>query len=376
MQIERISRLEELYTHITNDTFEKGVISEKKDVNQNMLSVYGYGRWNLQPQAMERLLRWLSPFEDKCTTYTTGDTLYWDFQHMSLVSENPENSENSDTIVDSCIKAVKDMSRKGITIHARGLFIENNCIYMCGYPTNDSMYTSVCCAYLYLHTYCKGQNMQVKYTDSKYPCIRIPFAKFRENIDEKTLRVLQHTIERWKECYFGSFQPYIWIVKGGGKEKRVCIPAIIAHRGLLEGPDNTLENRIDKIAQHCFNSITSEIDIWYKDGVYKIGHDSPGAEIPLDFLYNYRHLLLIHTKNVDTFAHFHDLRYHKGIDFHYFYHTEENVVYTSRGCVIPYPGVTVHNGWMDMMPERKKGAGGEPAMYCSDFIGWGTLEEC
>jgi hypothetical protein len=375
MQIERVSRLEELYNHITNESFLKLVKEEVKNalgenavVNENTskdlftLSMRGYGNWCFQPYTIERFKRWIGNYG---TVNICGDILYWDFQHM-IIGE-------SDWNIHKLIDIVRVMCEKGVTIHMRGLFIEDNCLYMCGYPSDDNAYMHICCAYSYVNSYCKEKNVSVSYNDSKYPLIRIPVFHFTPTLTHRDLRVFDRELEKWKECYFGTFQPYIWSFYN---KKSECIttpihmPAMIAHRGLLKGPDSSIENKVECIKRNCMNGIISEIDIWYENGLYKIGHDSPGDEISYDFLYNYRQLLLIHSKNVDTFAHFHELRYHKGIDFHYFYHTEEEVVYTSRGYIIPYPGVTVHNGWIHMMPENKKCIGSivkRPAMICTDY---------
>lgn len=107
---------------------------------------------------------------------------------------------------------------------------------------------------------------------------------------------------------------------------------IIAHRGLLEGPDNERQNRPDQILSALEEGFDVEIDVWNIKGKWFLGHDNPEYQIPLTFLSTPG--LWIHCKNV---AAFYDLgRMVNPVN--YFFHNTDLVVLTSKGHVWTYFG--------------------------------------
>ena len=52
-----------------------------------------------------------------------------------------------------------------------------------------------------------------------------------------------------------------------------------------------------------------------------------------------------------------------------FYHTDEDLVLTTRGDVIVYPGQPVLDGWISMMPEMAPTVKNSDACaICSDYL--------
>ena len=49
----------------------------------------------------------------------------------------------------------------------------------------------------------------------------------------------------------------------------------IAHRGLFNGPDKEKENSPAQINQALFKGYDVEVDVWFKDGKWFLGHDEP-----------------------------------------------------------------------------------------------------
>ena len=61
----------------------------------------------------------------------------------------------------------------------------------------------------------------------------------------------------------------------------------IAHRGLIDGPDVNLENRPQQIEQSLNQGYHCEVDVWYVNDKWFLGHDRPDYEVPYEFLEQY-----------------------------------------------------------------------------------------
>lgn len=59
---------------------------------------------------------------------------------------------------------------------------------------------------------------------------------------------------------------------------------LIAHRGNLTGPDKYKENHPDYILKALDSGYTVEIDVWYENGKFYLGHDGPWLTIDEKFL--------------------------------------------------------------------------------------------
>jgi glycerophosphoryl diester phosphodiesterase len=124
---------------------------------------------------------------------------------------------------------------------------------------------------------------------------------------------------------------------------------IIAHRGLLQGPDKTKENTIEGVERCLSAGFDVEIDVRY-DGnhLLNVGHDSTNFKVIPSWLYNDK--LWIHTKDIETFEYLRDTDRNK--ELNYFYHTNEDFVLTSKGYIWAYPGKIVKDSvWL--FPERE-----------------------
>lgn len=102
---------------------------------------------------------------------------------------------------------------------------------------------------------------------------------------------------------------------------------IICHRGNQNGK-STLENYPPYITSALDNGYDAEIDVWYRDNRYFLGHDYPQFVINEEFLL--REGLWIHAKNIDALA---KLHYRTNA----FFHNIDDVVLTSNGYLWVYP---------------------------------------
>jgi hypothetical protein len=118
---------------------------------------------------------------------------------------------------------------------------------------------------------------------------------------------------------------------------------IIAHRGLINGPDPNLENLPEQILTSLQLGFDCEIDVSYINGKWFLGHDTPDYEVPFGFLRLTG--LWLHAKNL---AALHQL---STTDLAYFWHQGDDVVITSNGYLWTYPEKPLTDRSIRLMPE-------------------------
>lgn len=118
---------------------------------------------------------------------------------------------------------------------------------------------------------------------------------------------------------------------------------LIAHRGLLEGPDKSLENDPTQIHLSLLKGFDCEIDFWFIDQEFFLGHDGPTYSIKSDFLHQPG--LWIHAKNLEA------LYWLSNTNLNYFWHQEDNFTLTSKGYIWTYPGKELTDKSISVMPE-------------------------
>jgi hypothetical protein len=111
---------------------------------------------------------------------------------------------------------------------------------------------------------------------------------------------------------------------------------IISHRGNLNGPDISTENRPDQILKALNHKFDCEVDLWVDNGKFFLGHDNPCYEIERDFLK--KDGLWIHAKN------FNAINFLAETNLHWFWHEHDKMTLTSRGERWCYPGFYCTNG--------------------------------
>ena len=140
---------------------------------------------------------------------------------------------------------------------------------------------------------------------------------------------------------------------------------LISHRGNLNGVSSR-ENRPGYIHKALWQGFDVEIDVWYIDDEFWLGHDIPQYKIEENFLENPR--LWCHAKNIDTLY-----KMTSNSLIHCFWHQDDDVTLTSRGYLWTYPGKQLTKKSICVLPEfeDKKSKVILPknvAGSCSDFI--------
>lgn len=137
---------------------------------------------------------------------------------------------------------------------------------------------------------------------------------------------------------------------------------LIAHRGNINGPNPDKENHPSYIRDAIKQGYHVEIDVWYIDKCWYLGHDNPQYQIKYDFLVSNKHWL--HAKNGDAFC-----KLLQDIECNVFWHTDEDWVLTSKMFIWTHPNKLLYQDSICVMPEL--GYLGDINIcggICSDFI--------
>ena len=135
----------------------------------------------------------------------------------------------------------------------------------------------------------------------------------------------------------------------------------ISHRGNLEGRNEKWENHPDYIMKALDKGYDVEIDVWYKDSLFYLGHDEPLHKIDVGFLK--KNGLWCHAKNVEVLNIM--LSYS---DIHCFWHQEDDVTLTSRNFLWTYPGKRLTANSICVLPEKNDEIPKKCLGICSDSI--------
>jgi hypothetical protein len=135
----------------------------------------------------------------------------------------------------------------------------------------------------------------------------------------------------------------------------------IAHRGNINGINTDRENHPDYIAEALKKDFNVEIDVWFDDNKWILGHDVPEYEIKLEFLYN--RFLWCHAKNIEA------LKEMSTRGLHCFWHQSDDVVLTSQGYLWTYPGKFLTTKSIAVKPEIIQNQSIDVcAGICSDIV--------
>lgn len=121
----------------------------------------------------------------------------------------------------------------------------------------------------------------------------------------------------------------------------------IAHRGNIEGPNLAWENKPEYIVNALSEGWDVEVDIWYTDGQFWLGHNSALYEFAdyKNLLYDKR--VWFHAKDIKTLYQLQQYDVE-----HYFFHDKDDVVLTSDLCLWTYPGKFLTYNSICVLPEN------------------------
>lgn len=134
---------------------------------------------------------------------------------------------------------------------------------------------------------------------------------------------------------------------------------LISHRGNTKTINHQKENSPEYINEALEKGFDVEIDVWFIDNKFFLGHDEPQYEISKRFLQNKK--LWCHAKSIDTFCELLDDE-----KIHCFFHQEDDVTLTSEGYMWTYTGKDLTKKSIAVLPSKKPQV--EIAGICSDYI--------
>ena len=135
----------------------------------------------------------------------------------------------------------------------------------------------------------------------------------------------------------------------------------IAHRGNINQVNKDRENSPDYIAEAVLAGYDVEVDAWYKNDHWWLGHDEPQYKVSTDFLQDPR--LWIHCKNIQALCNVNS-------SWNYFWHQEDDYTVTSHGYIWAYPNknVSPNSKSIAVMPEWHNTDTSNFSGICSDYI--------
>lgn len=149
------------------------------------------------------------------------------------------------------------------------------------------------------------------------------------------------------------------------------MPLIIAHRGLINGPDKDKENTLTAFLSARSQGFDIEIDVWYDNYKWYIGHDKPQYETELTTLNSLgienndpECHTWIHCKNINALSRLREESFYK---FHYFYHNNDPCTLTSSNYIWTFPGQELTSYSICVLPELIYAYYDVPKLECYGF---------
>jgi len=132
-------------------------------------------------------------------------------------------------------------------------------------------------------------------------------------------------------------------------------PRIISHRANLDGPNPNTENTLDSIQKCIELEIDMELDIWYVNNKFYLGHDSPCIEFN-PFIFDFKKSnVWFHCKTIETldklFTNTFWYRQNYANQYTFFYHNTDAVTLTSALEFWTYPGEKLCHRSIAVMPD-------------------------
>jgi hypothetical protein len=141
---------------------------------------------------------------------------------------------------------------------------------------------------------------------------------------------------------------------------------LISHRGNINGRIPEKENDPDYILDAINQGYKVEIDVWYINKEYWLGHDAPQYKINYNWLEKYYKNLYIHCKNLDTVVKFNNPPNFR--NFNYFWHETDTITLTSYSEIWAYPGNQPIKNSIAVLPELYNDDLSQCKGICSDNI--------
>tara|TARA_B100001057_G_C22531816_1_gene826062 strand:- start:288 stop:713 length:426 start_codon:yes stop_codon:yes gene_type:complete len=135
---------------------------------------------------------------------------------------------------------------------------------------------------------------------------------------------------------------------------------LISHRGNLDGKRKEFENHPNYIQEAKKKGFDVEIDVWFKDKNFYLGHDKPQYKIDQNFLEDKK--FWCHAKSPEALYEL------SKINCHYFWHNTDDYTITNKGYIWIYPNKPLLKNGICVLPETAEYSNLNCSGICSDFI--------
>lgn len=141
----------------------------------------------------------------------------------------------------------------------------------------------------------------------------------------------------------------------------------ISHRGNINGRIEDVENKPEYVNDTILLGYDVEIDVWFVDGEWWLGHDTPQYKVSVEWLEERQDKLWIHCKNVEAVVELESGNKHYD-GFNFFWHENDTLTLTSLSFIWVYPGKQPIKGSIAVMPEIHNEDVSQCYGICSDYI--------
>ena len=141
----------------------------------------------------------------------------------------------------------------------------------------------------------------------------------------------------------------------------------ISHRGNINGRIEEAENKPEYIDDTILLGFDVEIDVWYINGEWWLGHDEPQYQIDFDWIDSRSDRLWIHCKNIEAVEYFYENE-NECREINWFWHENDTLTLTSYGYIWAYPGKQPIKKSIAVMPEIHMDNINVCMGICSDYI--------
>ena len=141
---------------------------------------------------------------------------------------------------------------------------------------------------------------------------------------------------------------------------------LISHRGNINGKKPEEENNPNYVFEALKLGYDVEVDVWFVDGDFFLGHDGPKYKVYAPFISDNR--IWCHAKNISALYEMKKINERFGYDLHYFWHQNDDVTITSNGFLWTYPGKELTFNSIQVLPELNDEKLGNVYGVCSDKI--------
>lgn len=125
---------------------------------------------------------------------------------------------------------------------------------------------------------------------------------------------------------------------------------LISHRGNINGRVEDRENHPAYIDEAIELGYDVEVDIWYHQHTFWLGHDEPTYKIDFNWLTDRCLNLWVHCKDLATISIIKDSQSDL-VELNYFYHNVDDCTLTSKNDIWVYPGKQPVQNSIAVLPE-------------------------